>query len=364
MRKTIIIGFVVMLSLVLVYGFSDAKVTGVCSNCHTMHLSQGGTTDTFEGVTVAGPINALIKATSATNPCVACHAGAAGATDSATGAPQVDGTNGLAGGTFNTTTADTPAKVHNVSVLRTADSTFTATTLSPPGFTASAPLPPAGLTTGPSTWTISTNQLTCAGTYGCHGKRDTTNPIKAIQGAHHGNTNIDNTSTAGTVATSYRFLYGIKGAEVAGWQETDNAHNGYYGTDTQGESYQTISYLCSECHGNFHWHIALGGTTEVGGTSPWLRHPTDIALAASTGGIFTTDYGTLGFAYNLETPVAFESPVTTTTTFTTADARVMCLSCHRAHGSAYTDILRFNYADIKAGQAITTGCNRCHQRQR
>ncbi|MGB9716198.1 MAG: cytochrome c3 family protein [Thermodesulfovibrionales bacterium] len=40
----------------------------------------------------------------------------------------------------------------------------------------------------------------------------------------------------------------------------------------------------------------------------------------------------------------------------------MCLSCHRAHGSPYADILRWNYDEMRTGSYTTTdsGCFTCH----
>lgn len=41
---------------------------------------------------------------------------------------------------------------------------------------------------------------------------------------------------------------------------------------------------------------------------------------------------------------------------------VFCLSCHRAHGSPYPDMLRFDYSEMQAGGggATGTGCFKCH----
>ncbi|NOR60144.1 MAG: hypothetical protein GQ469_05880, partial [Methanosarcinales archaeon] len=42
---------------------------------------------------------------------------------------------------------------------------------------------------------------------------------------------------------------------------------------------------------------------------------------------------------------------------------VMCLSCHRAHGSPYPDALRWDYTKMVAGDAgnwAGTGCFKCH----
>ena len=41
MRKTLLTVFLIFLSVVISYGIADA-ISGVCSNCHTMHNSQNG----------------------------------------------------------------------------------------------------------------------------------------------------------------------------------------------------------------------------------------------------------------------------------------------------------------------------------
>jgi predicted CXXCH cytochrome family protein len=40
--------------------------------------------------------------------------------------------------------------------------------------------------------------------------------------------------------------------------------------------------------------------------------------------------------------------------------KVMCLSCHRAHGSPYKDMLRWDYGTMNVGSGLTGGCFKCH----
>ena len=44
--------------------------------------------------------------------------------------------------------------------------------------------------------------------------------------------------------------------------------------------------------------------------------------------------------------------------------RATCISCHRAHGSAEADILRFFYDTQVAGSTNDWGCLGCHNQQR
>jgi predicted CXXCH cytochrome family protein len=386
MKKILVLGIVVWCSLVLYSGFAYA-IQGVCSNCHTMHNSQNGAGEVqtyANGVityNVATPLPQLLKA-----DCIACHAGDGNATNSFN-APIVvhissaptgqGGGHTLAGGDFWWVAdglGDCATKGHNVLGLAASDGLIPANT--PPGWHPDA-TPGAlgdGLIALGGSWT---QQLTCAGLYGCHGSHsaNATDPMAGIRGAHHGNTGLTSTKAENptTVGGSYRFLGGINGLENAdwNWNEAPGTHNEYYGVDdTATRLYptyftyankRTISYSCAECHGFFHSQIDDSITG-----SPWLRHPTDIDLPA------TSEYASYnpdnGNVYSLEAPVARGTvPGSSSSTVTPGDgtgttgAIVMCLSCHRAHGSPEPDILRWTYSDMQAGTGtIDTGCFTCH----
>jgi hypothetical protein len=205
-------------------------------------------------------------------------------------------------------------------------------------------------------------QVTCAGVYGCHGDRGTgmEEPLTALKGAHHGNTMTDPQVCDGTtLANSYRFLAGIKGVEqnnknVDSWEYNvaPTKHNAYYGvTDRTGDLTATISGLCAQCHGDFHSDAGIGTA------SPWLRHPTDIAMPAA--GEFA-DYGA---AYIPEVPLGYIAPTAADTGAGTKPAPgiVLCLSCHRAHGSQHDDLLRWQYAEGEHAQLPS--CRTCHTKK-
>ncbi len=370
MRKTIMTMLLIFLSVVLMYGYAGA-IGGVCSNCHTMHASQNGVAGT--------PNNQLLSA-----GCVACHTGTTGMT-STYGAPAVlhetqpsgqgaSFTN--AGGDFywvnSAENAATAKKGHNV--IELAGVTIKDTnmpTLTPPGWDAAATTGFAftAVAGGEAAWL---GQLTCAGKYGCHGNH---NDSIGISGAHHSNTN-GQLATANTVGNSFRFLGGIKGLENANWNwgETAATHNEYYGANNIAArnaggaaaygTKDTISFLCAECHGVFHGTI--DGDATAG--SPWVRHPTDINLPNSGGyDDYNSDNGdnTAG-SYSLEAPVARPTvPAASSATVVPGGAGatgaiVMCLSCHRAHGSPEDDLLRWTYSSMVAGGGNTTGCFVCH----
>lgn len=366
MRKTIMIGLMAFLSIILVYGFTDARITNKsCSECHTMHNSQNGvavaTTD--DGTTLAdAPHGNLVKST-----CIGCHRGITQSDGTATiplvyssTAPTGLFTDTYAGGNFkwaDTAVGEYYPYGHNVKGLLTADN---AAMYSPPGYGGSI-----------ATWT-STEQLTCAGTYGCHGDRTndsgdadtTTDDYEATRGAHHGD---DTTIDGSTVAKSFRFLLGVVGTEMNAapnkwaYNMTASIHNEYKGlitpaTNVSDDSPGTggsISGLCAECHGQFHSQPNRATATAT--ASPWLRHPTDILL--NTGGEVTA-YNTPTNTYNIKAPVARQSPSTSSDAVAENSDIVMCLSCHVAHASPYKDLLRFVYDDK---MTITGGsCLTCH----
>lgn len=357
-RKGIAQSFIIMclvfLLIALYRSEMQAKVTGNCNNCHTMHNSQGGSP-----VNASGPAEFLIKYGGGTvTICWGCHGQVTSLniiTVGGTSIPQVNHNNAtdLAGGNFAyitgrkslATGTTTFTAGHNVKDTGVIDTILT----SPPGDQHA---------TG-----ITNTNFTCAGVYGCHGDRNISGESMAIKGAHHTDDSVlrfgsINTTNQGTsIGRSYRFLNGVKGGEDADWQATKSAtdHNEYYGTTSMGASSKTspagntISGLCAECHGYFH------GTTssEVGSTSPWLRHPTDIALKA------TGEYA-LYTSYNFTAPVARQTiPNSPSGTVTPGTDIIMCLSCHGAHATANYKMLRWDIKNSNISTAIS-GCNVCH----
>ncbi len=322
MKKSLIC----MLSILCTLGFPSlvqASVRGVCSNCHTMHSSQGGTPvagSFFEGYTDANP--SLLTAT-----CVGCHSGE-GTTITAEGVPIVYNIGGnfgadntLAGGNFYYVKILNQNTGHNVAGITAADDTFA---------------------TIPGSTTIY-SQLTCAGESGCHGDKSTgNNELDAVSAAHH--TDDSGGITGGSVGLSYRFLNGVTGIEDSDWEKDTAVHNVYKGSGDVGDS-TTISSLCAQCHGNYHSADGIDRNS-----SPWLRHPTDIALPTDPDREYAA-YDPVT-AYSNIAPVAFINP--DADPLVRSEAVVMCLSCHRAHGSPEFKMMRW---DNTGGRL---GCGVCH----
>lgn len=356
----ILFAVVLGIALVSVPVSVPAKVTGQCAQCHTMHNSQGGTPMALD---IAGAAQTAPNETLLIYGCVACHTGTNDGTNNIpyvnkTTAPiyGTDGTTGetLAGGNFywvakvGNPTGLADATGHNVASdgLATQDGTLGNT---PPGGTAL------------------TSQLTCAGTTGCHGDRTQDSDFGAMSGTHHADDSvIDGT----TVVKSYRFLDGVLGLEDSDWEylPTAAAHNQYQGYDRTADTEMavgSISNLCAQCHNDFH-----NGSGNVGGTaptaapfaSPWVRHPTDFDMGNTGATSEYRDYGGAGVnAYVVAAPVASAAVTTVLQTVTFSDDTIVtCISCHRAHGTPYDDLLRWDYSTVSAGGGGTGGCFECH----
>ena len=378
MKRAAVVVFVgiIVVAFLMVFGSpAMAKVTGPCADCHTMHYSQNGVST---GYPSGGPFRALTI-----GDCVGCHSG-----DSArrgdnneipvvlrTTAPTGTGPGkSLAGGDFYWVDAGNPTKGHDVINLpNITGKDANMPNLNPPGWD---PAATSGFTFGQvaggeTNWS---SQLTCAGKYGCHGRHDVDDDYAAIRGAHHADDSclkpgsVDEGKQGADVGTSYRFLAGIHGIEDDDWEwtATDGTtdHNEYKGVNVNS-SYSkktTISYLCAECHGQFH--------SDIGGTSsPWLRHPTDIYLPSDTSKEYYKYNGGTGSAnpYSVVAPVGRDklpangNPDATITPGSDGSV-VLCISCHRAHGSEYDDLLRWDYSTMIAGQSPSPneGCFICH----
>lgn len=203
-------------------------------------------------------------------------------------------------------------------------------------------------------------QLTCAGKYGCHGDRRWVNPRDAMGNAHH------DYDPAGprdglNVATSYRFLLGVTGREMndngGKWEFNPTAaqHNEYQGSSSTVDP-RSISFLCGQCHGSDALGADSGsfhGRSGTGNGSPWLRHPTDLPLS---GGEYAgyLEYDPLVPVARMNLNAVTDPSVVNVYS---GNEAIMCLTCHRAHGSPYASILRFEYN----GYAASNGaCRTCH----
>ena len=337
MKKSLITLTIMLAAAAMVAAFScpaQAAVTGSCVECHTMHNSQGGgaMAETETGADAANPYAHLTLSS-----CVGCHF-----TQTSVDAPKINAEYNVAstaGGTFLDTGASavTDHGVHNVDIALSTIGEESSLTVIP------------GLgsnnmnhqTTGSSTAT----DLTCAGMKGCHGQASVDGNDAGIKGFHHGSETgwrylqIDNgTPVVGVGADDWEL------AMSDGWVDGDE-HNVYSSSITDG-----INKLCANCHSDFH---GTGNTQD--GNDNWIRHPTDNDIPSAWSAV--VDYR--------DNPFAFATIGTRTAdgTYDGTDAQVACISCHRAHGTPYDDILRWDYSTQIAGSGIVPGCLGCHTLQ-
>lgn len=336
-----------------------AKVTGPCVNCHTMHNSQDGAN------VGAGPNNNLMTALNgASDPCVGCHSSSSASTwkDSVTNAPIVwnqseptfNSQKGLAGGNFYWVGAGDSTKGHNVYGIAASD-----------GNLSQAPGMNTGACAGSCHTTLavapSSDNSNRGGCRGCHvfTYHHVDNDVYRFLKGHGTSVSLP-ISAARKVIASYADY--VQGVEDDDWeQETAIDHNWYKGTASSYSSggsgltnRKTMTSFCSGCHSVFHGPEDSGDG--MGSASPWIRHPTDIALPT------TGEYNSYNpeTSYNAEAPVAWTNPSVPAR----AGAVVMCLSCHRPHGSEQPDMLRWAYSNMDVGTSDPAkaghGCFVCH----
>ena len=349
----------ILVSLLMVASdMSQAKVTGSCSNCHTMHNSQGGEAMAYELSSGSFPKRNDPFKTLLITDCVGCHTALDGSTwkDSTTGAPivynAVEPSEYLAGGNFYwVARAGGDAKGHNVLGIAGQD----------PNITAAEGAPGGAVCADSCHNTLAVAQTAepglGSGCQGCH-----------LKPAHHAD---DLAVVVGAAQNStdgyYRFLsghmsgntHGVCGIEDDDWQKTAdlNDHNEYLGLSGELEWAagfynlgHTMTAFCCGCHGNFHKEQESGS---------WIRHPSDAVIPNS--GEYGDAFGAGGSGtgiYDPLVPVARPSLSTVSGTVAIDTDMVMCLSCHRPHGSPYYKLMRWDYKNWP-GSGIN-GCAKCH----
>lgn len=380
--------YLIIFLMIICYlpGHALAKVKGLCSNCHTMHASQtpwpSGWASDIEG----NPVKRLLA-----NTCVGCHShdsvttyelgsGAGACTVPVVNTTGSAPTEYLAGGNFYWVATGDDSRGHNVLGIAGTDVLGEA-----PG-----------------------NPYTCTGS--CHMSLATALPAH-LQGSDYGygangctgchlcpkhHANDHENTVSGLVDSAdkgwYRFLsghmsgntHGVEGYEDGDWEMGQpnlavgqiNNHNeylGYEGNIHDGGHHfnragfynlgNTMTAFCCGCHGDFHVQNPVTMSCDPTGTTlrDWTRHPSDAVIPNES------EYADTGGAAHFYDPL---SPVASPTVDGTPDGTVapgldfvMCLSCHRPHGTPYSDLLRWDYGQMVAGPSTPTadiGCFYCH----
>ena len=340
-----------------------AAVSGPCSNCHTMHYSQDG-----QPLGTDGPHQHLLiekQGGHHSSACVTCHSSQTSSTYEDLGGCKVPivfyyGTSApteyLAGGNFwwvKEGLGNDDTKGHNVFLDEDDD------------YLDEAPGWAIGCNNSCHTdlskeYTGSDMGEGLPGKYGCQGCH--------LHPKHHANDHANGESGLVDSADKgwYRFLsghmggigQGVEGYEDGDWEASTSPsdHNEYLGSEkTTGRGFANLGHtttaFCTGCHGVFH--------DNQGSESPWLRHPTAVVLPNS--GEYASAFGATGGvgSYNPLIPVARPSlPSSPDSSVHIGTDIVMCLSCHRPHGSPYPKLMRWDYQNWPGGG--TNGCAVCH----
>jgi predicted CXXCH cytochrome family protein len=385
----IALAVVVVLALIALSPLSaSAKVTGECVNCHTMHNSQDGAPMALSGA--AWEAGGVLNGTADSSPngnlliadCIGCHSSATSQTIISAGSSDIPivynhvlPVDPLAGGNFYWVAQGDDTKGHNVYGISSQDTNISAAEGAPGhdgiscGFASSchatlaAPPVPGG-TGGTGNW----NRGGCQGCHVFTYHHEDNDVYRFLKG--HGGTFLgEDITPVKDIGTYTDYTTGVEDDD---WeQETSTHHNWYSGTSAEysGNGFSdglalrhTITAFCSGCHWGFHGPTGVDliyptlGMGPMGG--PWVRHPVDIALPT------TGEYATYGSDpitnYSTETPVAWETLPSDLDGTGAAGPVVMCLSCHRPHGSDQPDLLRFDYDTMQAGLGGSGGCFNCH----
>jgi nitrate/TMAO reductase-like tetraheme cytochrome c subunit len=375
---------VAVLAGVLTLGLAGTAVAlhdgGVahCDACHSMHNSP-------ENPVEGTPNTTLLKGTDPSSTCLNCHAGSGSyhifSTDASNQSPGGDFfwltqsyTNVVRG---NPVTSDPDNMGHNV-IASDYGLLVDGTNTTAPGGTY-----PAG-------------DLYCTSCHDPHGR--------VAGGTENGQLPISVSGSygavpvAGTIAGNYRLLadeqYTVSGtwgsaaitapapiAATASWGETDASHPAYG---------MGMSEWCASCHGTYindnHKHPAGNGEFLNGQASNYNSY---VKTGDFTGDVSTSFTALVQFERQETDKTVLAAAVTSLMGPDSSD-NVMCLTCHRAHASAFNNITRWdtehellaestpNAANLVAmgalpnsayyGRVITTEfgdfqrslCNKCH----
>lgn len=341
----------------------NALVVGPCANCHTMHNSQNNAPVT------AGEKDNLLKF-----DCIGCHSST---TDQSivNSTPIVWNINSaptqeLAGGNFFYVASIDNSKDnfgHNVSGISPPDATLTRAPGDQLGCAESCHVSLAITNTNP----------TNGGKNGCEGCH-----LNVGHHVAHSDSILPQKGPIGGPGDAFRFLSGHGGGvgnvnngpdgafEDPDWGATPAEFNIYWTEPNpflveDAKDPMPIARFCGGCHSQFHafgeitsWGpVTNGGGSrdEAAGGASWLRHPNNVVIPSDG------EYAILqNDPYNPDIPVA--RSFLGRTAIEPGDS-VMCLSCHKAHGSQYENMLRWDPASMDAHNdgSRTDGCFFCHR---
>jgi len=337
-----------LLSALVISMPASAMVRGDCVNCHSMHNSQDGTA-------VGGRVDSGFDSTESlanllNNDCIGCHGSSGSATILSLGETRIpivynlsEPAQPLAGGNFFWVETVGDGYGHNVrlsdSILDRAPGGDKCGVGGCHASLASIKLDQAGKT-------IEGN-----GCVGCHDPAQHADDESDIRGGgakyvseQGGGYRFINQAAEKFVSNPNHRPPAMVGLEDPNWEQNPSStvHNEYRDSDKNGfnNNDHGMSDFCTGCHDSYHAVAGNSASPDGDLTSPWLRHPAGVELPDSG------EYA--GYTvYDPQVPIARPDIATIaglagpSSEVTPGVDRVMCLFCHRSHGSPYPDMLRW-----------------------
>jgi hypothetical protein len=319
------------ISLVLVIGLSASSVLafhdgGVaeCAGCHTMHNSQDGAL-----VDAAHPAgNAyLLKSGSPSDTCLLCHANYG---------QFYDGAGYGAGGDFAWVTKTFTWSAHGRTSTSEGDSHGHNVVAPGAGIAADATL-----TTAPG-GDFQAQYLGCSSCHDPHGNQSFRLLYGSADGPKYDGGRYSFSADAPIAAGNSRNTTGTSGEET-------NANHTVYKSG--------MSNWCANCHDAFHEANTTNFVHPIGNMGSTIAATYNAYVSSSDlfGGNSATSYmGLVPFeAVNVDLTAIDTSNYTEGPT---GVDQVMCLTCHRAHASAYQDATRWDMSEtflVESHPAVT-----------
>ena len=305
-----------------------------CSDCHTMHYSEGGQpVTTPSGESYAGPSAYLIRADSINMLCLSCHDSGTGETNSA---PDVIGVASYespvlkrAGGFFRKPMGIAYHTGHSLGVLNE---------------TAPGSNPPVTFPSG----------LTCVS---CHDP--------------HGNSNYRSlkTSVGNETHLKVSYINGVYSRQSSIFQNTLRPTSLRYSAGniryTRDDKEDGLSHWCQGCHTDIHGPLGnfnKGRPLDNYSGSSEFYHP--ILGVTMSQAMMDKIINVSGWFNRYESRVPVISPSNQIPgTRSNSDNQVGCMTCHKAHGSNNKAGLIYDNpqtAALEDGTSLNQTCQQCH----
>jgi len=297
--------------------FLKTTETLACSQCHTMHGTQGGQSMIYGGAATVYPY--LIRAATIVQLCRTCHENNSLGMSNPTPPDIWNNTLGYtpSAGDFANRGFENEQNRHSVG----------STNVTPPG----------------SNPTITISYFSCINCHDQHGNTNYRNLKKRPGNYAGGSSDITVSYTldgAGTCSDGSVAPCEVNAVTTTGQGTTANLYKYNRGNVTFIKATATnglngIAPWCGGCHTK--WHGA-GGTTDVGGAvngdtglSPWIRHPVrDVNIDQANSDLHVDRNNWASLASTVRTRAV--NPDSLDPTSSSADEVPFCLSCHYAHG--------------------------------